>query len=60
MCLLVGVVAKVQAPHWVAHQWLVLGSSFCDCDSSNFEPPTMVIVVALLSIVTAIFCVREE
>ena len=31
MCLLVGVVAKVQAPHWVVCQRLVLGSSFCGC-----------------------------
>ena len=54
MCLLVGVVAKVQAPRWVACQRLVLGFSFCDCGSSNLEQPTMGIAVALSSIAVAI------
>ena len=54
MCLLVGVVAKVQAPRWVACQWLVLSSSFCGCGSSNLDPPTMGIAVALSSIAAAI------
>ena len=54
MCLLVGVIAKVQAPRWVVCQSLILGSSFCGCDSSNLEPPTMGIAVALSSIAAAI------
>ena len=54
MCLLVGVVAKVQAPRWVVCQRLVFSSSFCGCGSSNLEPPTMGIAVALLSIAAAI------
>ena len=39
VCLLDGVSVEVQPLHWVAHQWLVLGSSFCGCGSSNPEPP---------------------
>ena len=54
MCLLVGVAAKVQAPRRVAFQWLVLCSSFCGCGSSNLEPPTMGIAVAMSSIAAAI------
>ena len=54
MCLLVGVVAKVQAPRWVACQRLFLGSSFCGCRSSNLKPPTTGIAVTLLPILAAI------
>ena len=54
MCLLVGVAVKVQAPRWVVYQRLVLGSSFCGCGSSNLEPPTIRIVVALSSVAATI------
>ena len=54
MCLLVGVVARVQAPRWVVCQRFVLSSSFGGCGSSNLEPPTMGIAVALSSIAAAI------
>ena len=54
MCLSDSVPVELQAPSWVAHQGLGLGSSFCDCGASNLEPPTMGIAAALLPIVTAI------
>ena len=54
MWLLVGGVAKVQAPPWESNQELAFASSFCDCSSSYLEPPTMGIAVALLSIAAAI------
>ena len=54
MCLFVGVVAKVQVPRWVACQCLLLDFSFCSSGSSNLEPPTMGIAVALSSIAVTI------
>ena len=39
MCLVVGVLVKVQLPYWEVHQQLVFGSSFCGCSSSILEQP---------------------
>ena len=54
MCLLVGVIAKVEAPRSEVRQQLVFGSSFCGCGLANLEPPTMGIDVALPSIAAVI------
>ena len=54
MWLLVGGVAKVQAPSWEAYQELVFASSFRGCGSAYLEPPTMGIAAALSSIAAAI------
>ena len=54
MWLLVGDVAKVQAPPWEAYQELVFASSFYGYGSSYLEPPTMGIAVTLSSIAAAI------
>ena len=54
MCLLDGVLVRVQASRWVVHQQLVFASSFSGSGAPNHVPPTMEIVVALSSIATVI------
>ena len=58
MCLLVGVVAKVQAPRWEMRQQLVFGSSFCGCSSSILDPPDHEDTCRKFSFATAILMVR--
>ena len=56
MCLLDGVPVELQDPHWVAHQWLVLGSSFCGCGSSNLELPEDLKIVSKHHLRWLLFC----
>ena len=54
MCLLDGVLVRVQVPRWVVHQRLVFASSFSGSGAPNHAPPTMGIAIPLLSIAMAI------
>ena len=55
MCLLVGVVAKDQAPRWLACHQLVLGFFF-GCGSTSLESPDHENSSRKCQFVTAIFC----
>ena len=60
MCLLDGMLTRVQAPRRVAQQQLVLGSSFCGSGSSNHEPSDHGIAAALHCIAAAILIGRWQ